>query len=466
MHTSNYTDIADTYIENIFQKGKDYFYRFEKMQKKVLQKKIVLKYNKNGQILSKTINALYTHHGPVMAKRNGQYLSLKSMNRSMTSLIQSWQRTKAKGFADYKKTMDLLGNTSNNTVYADAEGNIAYWHGNFLPKRNPKIDWTKPVDGSWAANDWQGLHPVSESVHVYNPPNGWLQNCNSTPFTCAGEHSPKKEQYPKYMAPDGENFRGINAVRVLSRGGKYDLDKVITAGYDTYLYAFEILVPALIAAYDNRPSGYEQLEGPLSIMRSWMFRCDEKSVAQTLAIEWAQRLLPKIQQVKGEVADEEDDQVIKTKLYVKTATPDELLLPFVETVKDLEARFGRWQVAWGDINRYQRISSDINQQYDDSKPSYPVAFASSTWGMLPSYNARYFNTKKRYGVNGNSFVCAVEFGEKIKAKSLLAGGQSGDMQSKHFNDQLEMYTKGQFKDVLFYKEDVLKHAERTYHPGE
>jgi acyl-homoserine lactone acylase PvdQ len=87
--------------------------------------------------------------------------------------------------------------------------------------------------------------------------------------------------------------------------------------------------------------------------------------------------------------------------------------------------------------------------------------------MLPSYTSRYFNgSKKRYGVNGNSFICAVEFGKKIKAKSLLAGGESGDVNSKHFFDQGEMYSKGQFKEVLFYKDDVIKHAERTYHPGQ
>ena len=99
--------------------------------------------------------------------------------------------------------------------------------------------------------------------------------------------------------------------------------------------------------------------------------------------------------------------------------------------------------------------------------SLPVAFASSTWGTLPSFVSRvYPGTKKRYGYNGNSFICAVEFGKRIKAKSLLTGGESGNPDSKHFTDQALMYTKGQFKDVLFYKEDVLKHAERTYHPGE
>ena len=184
-----------------------------------------------------------------------------------------------------------------------------------------------------------------------------------------------------------------------------------------------------------------------------------------MAVEWAQRLNASIRKIY--IEDGEDDQVTATKRFAATAIPLQFLAPLNETVNQLKQEYGTWEIPWGDINRYQRVSNDLVQKYDDSKISYPVPFASALWGMLPSYNSRTFpGTKKRYGFHGNSFVCAVEFGDKIKAKSLLAGGNSGDPNSKHFTDQLEMYTKGQFKDVLFYKEDVLKHAERTYHPGE
>ena len=326
------------------------------------------------------------------------------------------------------------------------------------------------MDGSIAATEWKGLHPIEESVHIYNPKNGWLQNCNSTPYTAAGNNSPIKADFPKYMAPDGENFRGINAVKVLSSENKYTIDKVIKAGYDTNLAAFEVLIPALLKAFEKLPTTdtlFEKLKDPLSILRTWDYHSSEKSIPTTLAIEWGTKLLPKIQAIQGGFEDEEEDQVTRTKHFVNRASANDLLLPLAETLKELETKFGTWQVAWGDINRFQRASSDIIQKYDDNQPSIPVGFASSTWGMLPSYTGKYFTgTKKRYGVNGNSFICAVEFGDKIKAKSLLAGGQSGDPNSKHFKDQMEMYTKGQFKDVLFYKEDVLKNADKTYHPGE
>ncbi|MDP9229295.1 MAG: penicillin acylase family protein, partial [Bacteroidota bacterium] len=294
-------------------------------------------------------------------------------------------------------------------------------------------------------------------------------NCNSTPFTVAGNNSPKKENYPAYMAPDGENFRGINAVRVLSRQKNFTIDKLIEAGYDTYLSAFEILVPALVNAFEKNikknDSLYLQLTEPISILKNWDYHSAENSVATTLAIEWAQKLNPIIRKVY--IKQGEPDQVKRSKQFAATASAEQLLQPLVTTVNELKNKFGSWHVAWGEINRFQRLTGDLQEKYNDEQPSIPVGFASSTWGMLPAYNSQsYPGTNKRYGVSGNSFICVVEFSKKIKAKSLLAGGESGHSSSNHFNDQSLMYTKGQFKEVLFYKDDVLKHVEKSYHPGE
>ncbi len=469
MHTSCNVDVADIYAEKIENRGGKLWYNYENQWKPVGVKPISILVKEGNLYKKRTFTTYFTHHGPIMAKREGQWISLRSFNRSMDSFEQSWLRTKAKNFNDFKKTMDLRGNTSNNTVYADKEGNIAYWHGNFVPIRDKKYNWAQVMDGSVAATEWKGLHKVEETVHLYNPENGWLQNCNSTPFTVAGKFSPKKENYPAYMAPDGENFRGVNAVKVLDREKSYTLDKVIAAGYDRNLAAFEVLIPALVTIFDKQikadNTSYEYLREPMEVLKKWDYHSSETSVATTLAIEWAAKLSPAIQKLY--IDEGETDQVENTKYFASTATAEQVLPPLAGVIDELTKKFGTWKVAWGEINRYQRISSDIQQQYDDEKESTPVGFASALWGMLPSYNSKYYpNTKKRYGVSGNSFICAVEFGDKIKAKSLLAGGQSGNINSKHFKDQLEMYTKGQFKEVLFYKDDVMKNAEKVYHPGE
>jgi acyl-homoserine lactone acylase PvdQ len=388
-----------------------------------------------------------------MARRNGKWISVKAVNRSMNALIQSWQRTKTNGLEAFKKNMELLSNASNNTVYADDKGNIAYWHGNFIPKRDTAFDWDKPVDGSTSATEWKGLHALEETIHLYNPSSGWIQNCNSTPFTAAGASSPVKRNYPAYMATEPDNFRGINAVRLLSREPAYTIDKLIATGYDTYLTAFEELIPAFT-------SSDSLLTQPLQLLHNWDLRASASSIATTLAIEWITRLMTFINREPG------PDLIARVRSYARGhAIEKETALKAV--MDDLTVKFGTWRVAWGDINRYQRLTGQLQERYDDSAPSLPCGMAASTWGCLPSFVSRYMNgSQKRYGYNGNSFVCAVEFGPRVKAKSLLAGGNSSDPSSPHFGDQAKMYTEGIFKDVLFYKEDVLNHATRSYHPGE
>ena len=465
MHTSGDSDVADLYEEKMKKKGTGYIYKYDQEEREVKERSVQVYFKAGSVMESRRFTVYETHHGPVMAKRKDKWISLASVNRNMNGLIQSWQRTKATGFDAYKKVMSLVANASNNTVYADAAGNIAYWHGNFIPKRNPGFNWQKPVDGTVTATDWMGLHSVDESIHLYNPSNGWLQNCNSTPFTSAGTNSPDKTKYPAYMSPGLENFRGINAVRVLQKKQAFNIDKLIAAGYDTYLAGFEQLQQALVEAY-KKDSGrlHASLAGPIAVMENWDLYANEQSVATTLAIEWGDLLKPLLNAVNKEPWK---GYIGTVNTFAATASQKQLLETFEAAINKLIKNHGTWQVPWGEINRYQRLSGQVTQQFDDTQPSLPVGFAGAEWGMLPSFTSNYFpGTVKRYGVYGNSFVCAVEFGKKIKAKSLLAGGESSNPASPHFNDQALMYSKGKFKDVLFYKQDVLKHAVRKYHPGE
>jgi acyl-homoserine lactone acylase PvdQ len=307
---------------------------------------------------------------------------------------------------------------------------------------------------------------VEELIQIKNPNTGWIQNCNSSPFTVSGSSSPKKADFPKYMAPNGDNFRGVNAVKLFKNNDAFTLDKIIATAYNKHLPAFDVLVPPLIKAYNANKSdtSFTSLSEPIQLLSNWDRNVSETSVATTLAIEWAQKLWPTI--LKGMDEDDESDQVDKAIHFANTADAKTLLAPLLIVMSELEKKFGSWKQPWGEVNRFQRLTGNITEVFDDSKPSFPAGLAASTWGCLPSFTSKSFNgTNRRYGYNGNSFICAVEFGKKVIAKSLLAGGESGDPTSKNFRDQAEMYTKGQFKEVLFYKEDVLKHVEKNYHPG-
>jgi acyl-homoserine lactone acylase PvdQ len=462
MHTSSYADVADLYAEKMVKKDGRWFYEYNGALKPVTERKLVINIKKGDKLEQKTITGYYTHHGPVVGSRDGKWLALKANNRSYNALLESWQITKANNLAEYKKAMDLVSNATNATVYADDKGNTIFWYGNYIPKRDPKYDWSLPVDGSTPATEWQGVHHLNEIVTTINPATGWIQNCNSTPYTDAGASSPDKSKYPAYMAPDGENYRAVTAINILKNADKLALDGLIAKGYDHYLAAFDDLLPALFKAYDEAPDSLRySISGVVTILKQWDRRTAANSVASSLAIEWGTAMLKLLPPPKTDQESTFITQRIKT---LADKTPGKQQLELLNAVMiNLQSRFGTWQVQWGDMNRYQRPADGIT--FDDKLPSIPVGLTGSGFGQLPSFQSRTVNTLKRYGYSGNSFVAAVEFGPKIKAKSIMTGGQSFDAASKNFTDQAQGIIECKFKDVLFYREDVLKHVSKSYHPG-
>lgn len=467
MHTSTFADAVDEFLETVSAKGDKFFYKHDKKWKEIKQEKVSIKYKSGNGTQTKDFTIYRTHHGPVIADVDGKWKTIAMMDNPVNALEQSFMRTKASGYDSYKKVMELMGNSSNNTVFADNKGNIAYWHGNFVPKR-VDADWNNPVDGS--INDWQGIHKIDEIIQIKNPANGWIQNCNSTPFTASADNSPKKESYPAYMAPDGQNYRAVNADRVLRRESKFTIDKLIAAAYDPQLTAFEKMLPSLFVAYDavTDSTMKRKLREPMDVLKKWNKQYGTSSVATTLATSWARKMQGLTKIDPRIMASHKGDQVFVIDMMIATTSADQKIQALSDAMDELSLNFGTWNTPWGEINRFQRPTGDIRAEiFDDSKPSLPIAQTSSFYGSLAAFGARtYPGTKKMYGNVGNGFVAVVEFGPRIRAKSIVTGGSSADPSSKHFNDQATMYANGQFKDVLFYKEDVLKNSEKSYHPGE
>lgn len=461
MHTSTRLDFMDDFVEDVFEQDGKYVYRYGDEIRPVEVSEVTLKYKDGNGMSERTFPMYHTHHGPVTHMLDGKWVSTKLNWDPVNALRQSYTRTKLKDHDEFREMMNIRTNSSNNTVYADSSGNIAYYHGNFVPRRDVQFDYSKPVDGSNPATDWQGLHTVDEIVTILNPENGWIQNCNSTPFTAAAQFSPKREDYPVYMAPDMENFRGIHAVKMLTGQTGMTLEGLLDIAYDPYLPGFEKLIPGLIEAYDASGTENPGLAEPIEILRAWDFRTSADSVAMTLAHHYGMRYGAEGENPDGLRGMDLDN-------YFGTDSPhEERLAIFAATIADLDADFGQWNTPWGEINRFQRLTGDILQPHDDDAPSLPVGMASSRWGALASFGAkRYEGTKRIYGTSGNSFVAVVEFGDKVRAKTMLAGGQSGDPDSPHFDDQSQRYVDRAFKDVAFYKEDVDKRATSTYHPGD
>ncbi len=461
MHTSSYADVADVYEEKIKKIKSGWVYTYGKEEKNIVQRDISLNYNERGEIKSKTFITYKTIHGPVMGSNHGKWLSLQENNRSLNALMECWLRTKATNLKSYQKALSLLANNSNNTVFADGEGNIAYWHGNFMPKRNTSFDYSLPVDGSIKSTNWNGKHALNEIVQSINPANGWLQNCNATPFTVAGIHSPKANLYPAYMAPDGENGRGITAVKLLEKIEKINIDDLIHLGYNKHMSAFDVLLPPFLA-YTKTIILNDREKQAIQYLSNWNHDGDTASIATSIAIEWATEWS---KEIPAALTEETSTQVWKKYERMVEAVPNEKKLQLLNKVlTQLEKMYGTWAVTWGSINRYQRVNP--GEKYNDELPSIAVGQASSKWGTLPAFESkRQEQTNKRYGYSGNSFIAAVSFGKKLEAKTIITGGQSRFANSTHFIDQAQKYINGDFKTIHFYKEDVLANEVISYKPG-
>jgi acyl-homoserine lactone acylase PvdQ len=396
---------------------------------------------------------------------NGKWVSVRLMQQPMNALIQSFTRMKTRDYKSFRQTMELHTNSSNNTTFADADGNIAYFHSNFIPRRDTSFDWTRPVDGSDPRTEWKGVLSVDESPNILNPQSGWIYNSNNWPWSAAGPSSPKRTDFPVYVELSKEESpRGRHALRVLPDKKDFTIASVISAAYDSWLPSFARMIPGLLKSYDNLAASdtlRTNLADPIAVLRAWDYRWGTNSIATSLAVFWGE-------DVQSRIGAEARAAAMSGETYViDRATDGERLQSLVGAKTKLMHDFGTWRTPWGDINRFQRITDDIAPKFDDAAPSIPVPFTSSRWGSLASFAARaYPGTKKWYGTSGNSFVAVVEFGDSVRARAITAGGESGNPSSPHFNDEAQRYSTGNLRDVYFYPSQLKGHVQRVYHPGE
>ena len=465
MHTSSGVDAIDEYLETVEKRGDGYVYKYGGEWHPVRASTIAVPYRTPSGMATKQFTVYKTHHGPVIREQTGKWVAIRLMNSPAKALTQSYSRTKARDYTSFKQSMELHTNSSNNTIFADADGAIAYFHANFIPRRNPRFDWTKPVDGSDTATEWHGVLSVDESPNLINPASGWLYNSNNWPWSAAGPSSPKRADYPTYVETGTEeSWRGVHALRVLSNRKDFTIERLRAAAYDSYLPAFEKMIPPLLAAYDQLSTTdplKAKLADQIAQLRGWDYRWSVASVPTSLAVFWGEELTRRVGRAARQAGMSADQYVIER------ATPRERLEALAAASDKLVADFGSWKTPWGDINRFQRLTGDIVQPFDDARPSIPVGFTSSRWGSLASFGARsYPGTKKWYGTSGNSFVAVVEFGDSVRAVAVTAGGESGHPSSPHFNDEAQRYATGNLREVYFYPSQLKAHTERVYHPGQ
>ncbi len=469
MHTVTMSDAKDLYAETVQTKDNQLLYEYDSKWLPVDSSIVTLLYKDSNQLKPVHFTVYRTKHGPVVAKKDNQWISASTKTDNVELLSVQWNITKSKTNKEFVSYLNKRVMTGTNTIYADKTGNIAYWHGNFVPIRDTSYDWKRIVPGNTSKTDWKGVHSLNDLPHFINPVSGFVQNCNSTPIYGAGKFDYVIANKPEYMRPDGHTPRAMNAVRLLNKAHATTIDTIINMANDTYLMSGERFIPALLKAYENCKvdSIKNVLEKPIAVLAKWNYRADTNSIATTLAVFWVEKLMySTLEKLKKPLTTEEQYGVINGSNISLNGVSDEKLLALLGLVmNDLKKDWGNWEISWGKINRYQRNGNKVEPS--DAKPSWAVT---ATPGFMGSTNAfvskKSKDTKIRYGVSGNTFVTAVSFGTKIEAKSILTGGSSSDINSTHFTDQANGYINHDYKPVYFYKADVLKHKESQYHPGE
>ncbi|HEX7348641.1 MAG TPA: penicillin acylase family protein [Rhodanobacteraceae bacterium] len=472
MHTSTGVDAVDQFAETVAQHNGHYFYKFGNQELPVTTRKITLDYRQpDGTLAQRSFVAYFTQHGPIVAKANGKWIAEALMNRPIRALEQSWLRTRATDLASYLKVSALDANSSNNTIFADAKGEIAFLVPQFIPRRDNAFDYLAPVDGSNPATAWQGMTPFKDEPNVIDPPNGWVMNTNNWPYSAAGRYSPKRADFPQYMDSFGENARGIHATAMLTGAKDFTVAKLIADDFDSYLPAFHRLIPILLRDYDTLPENAPErasLAGPIGVLRGWNDRWGSTSIATTLAVLWGDRMWNELAPAaKAAGFDAHTTDLREIDYIAEKATSHQRLAALGAVVATLTHDFGYWGVPWGAFNRYQRLDDSLHPHFDDAKPSLAVPFTESRWGSLAASNAhRWPGTEKYYGNNGNSFIAAIDFGPRVSARAIHVGGQSGNPASPHFTDQAQRWTTGDLRSVYFWPDEIKAHAVRTYHPGQ
>ncbi|MCH9653713.1 MAG: penicillin acylase family protein [Planctomycetes bacterium] len=458
--TVNYPDIVDLYVESFNHPTDPLKYRYNDLWLKAVSWKETIKIKQaDGKLIDREITCLKTHHGPVLILSDKKGYAVRTARIREGGLQkQFYEMAKATNRTEFQSAISKQGLVFHNIMYADVKGNTWYLYNSATPRRDPTFDWSKPVPGDTSATEWSGYHAIAELPQVLNPKSGWMQNCNSSPFsTTTDHHNPRQTDFPRYLGHrDQDNNRVAISKKILSGNARFTFDQWTAAAWDTHVNEARKWIPVMSKALKsleaNNPNKQQaqlasDVKPLVKELQKWDHQCRQNSVASTLFHLWYEKMGHRLQKKQSN----------------NTAT-----LEILNAVKNnLENKFGDWQIEYGKLFRHQRPNNS-GQLAGDTGKSFPLAGGHPRVGMVFTYLSREIpGSKQRYGYHGHSYVSVIEFDPQgIKAKSIVPFGQSTNPKSPHYLDQAPLYTQGKFKPAWFTTNEIKKNTTRSYHPGE
>jgi acyl-homoserine-lactone acylase len=454
-HTNTAADAADAFLLDFSHPNDPLLYRHGDEWRRATEHVITVRVNTQAGVESRSYRVLRSHHGPIVGERDGRPVAVRIARfEEGGSLAQWYAMGRARSLEEFQAALAQRAFPISNTMYADADGNILYVHGNAVPRRDTRFDWSHPVDGSDPATEWQGFHELHELPQLLNPAGGWLQNTNSTPFLAAADgDNLDPADYPSYMATEADNARARISRRILAREDAWSFERWAEAAFDTEAVEAEDFVASLVQQWERlgvlEPERALAVEPFVDALRAWDGRMTTSSIAATHFLLAFERLRAPDATVGAGHADVPHVRALEVALAA------------------LRAEWGTTDVPWGEINRLQRVHTRSREGFRDYAASLPIAGAPGSAGVVFSfYTTREPNQRRRYGTSGHTWVGVVELGAVPRARSIVQFGQSAQPSSPHYFDQAPLYAAGRMKEVHFGRDAFVAAALRSYRPGD